>query len=209
MNMIDLQLYISFVVVAAVVIVVPGPNVLLIVATSLTHGRLRGLQTIAGTLAAMAIQLYIAARGTALLATTLAAAFDVLRWLGAAYLLWLGCGHLRAALRSGSGVERSEVSAAGSFRRGFFVGITNPKTILFFGALLPQFTVDSLPIGPQTALLSVSFLLLAALFDGIYALAAGRVREFARCPTVRRWLDGTAGALLFGSGVGLALARRG
>jgi len=207
--MIDLQLYLSFVLVSSAVIVIPGPNVLVIVATSLAHGRLRGLQTIAGTLAAMAIQLVIAAQGTAILAAALAEAFAILRWAGVAYLVWLGIDHLRAALRTDSGAAPPVATAAGSFRRGFFVGITNPKTILFFGAFLPQFTVDALPIGPQIAVLSLSFLLLALLFDGAYALAAGHVSEFARRPAVRRLLDGSAGTLLLGSGIGLALARRG
>ena len=206
--MIDLQLYISFVVVASAIIIVPGPNVLVIVATSLAHGRMRGLQTVAGALLAMAVQLVIAAKGTAMLAEVLAEAFSIVRWLGVAYLVWLGMSHIRAAMRASKTTSQQEVTASGSFRRGLIVGLTNPKTIVFFGAFLPQFTVDSLPMGSQTAVLSASFLVLALLFDSLYAIAAGAISEFARQPAIRRWLDGTAGALLLTSGFALALVRR-
>lgn len=206
--MIDIGLYISFLLVSAAVIILPGPNVLVIVATSLTQGRVRGLQTIAGTIAAMAIQLLVAAKGTAMLAETLAEAFTALKWLGAAYLIHLGFSRFRAALAADEAGALEIGSATGSFGRGFVVAITNPKTILFFGAFLPQFTSAALPIGSQIAVLSVSFLGLALFFDCLYALAAGSVSKLARKPVFRRWLNGCAGALFLGSGVGLAVARR-
>lgn len=208
--MIDTSLYISFVLVACVVIVMPGPNVLVTIATSLTQGHVRGLQTVAGTLSAMAIQLYIAAVGTAVLAEFLAEVFQFLKWLGAAYLLYLGIARVRSAFssRATNSFDIDMGTATGSFGRGFVVGITNPKTILFFGAFLPQFTVTALPIGPQIAVLSVSFLVLASFFDGLYVLAASKASELARTPAFRRWLDGCAGTLLIGCSVGLAAARR-
>ncbi|MGD2166492.1 MAG: LysE family translocator [Gammaproteobacteria bacterium] len=206
--MIDTSLYISFVLVASAVIVMPGPNVLVTIATSLAHGHIRGLQTVAGTLSAMAIQLYIAAMGTTLLAEFLAEVFQALKWLGAAYLLYLGVSRVRVAFRAQATDSPEIGTAAGSFGRGFIVGMTNPKTILFFGAFLPQFTAATLPIGPQIAVLSVSFLALALLFDGLYVLAASKVSEMAGTPVFRRWLDGCAGTLLIGSGVGLAIVRR-
>lgn len=206
--MIDTGLYISFVLVASAVIVTPGPNVLVIIATALTHGRTRGLQVIGGTLAAMTIQMYVAATGTVMLAQTLTDAFVVIKWLGVAYLLYLGIARVRTACFVDETAAADQPRAAGTFARGFVVGITNPKTILFFGAFLPQFVTQALPISPQLFVLSVSFLLLAAFFDSLYMLAANRTRELARTPRFRRWLDGSAGTLLIGSGIGLAIARR-
>ena len=206
--MIDTSLLVSFVIVASAIIVMPGPNVLVTIATSLTHGHVRGMQVVAGTLAAMAIQLYIAAAGTALLAEFLAEAFRVVKWGGAAYLLYLGIGRLRAALAHDTTDSLDGVTARGSFIRGFTVGITNPKTILFFGAFLPQFVTETLPVSRQLFVLSVTFLVLAAFFDSLYVLAASKASEVARTPICRRWLDGCAGALLIGSSVGLAVARR-
>ena len=206
--MIDPHLYLAFVLVSSVLIVVPGPNVLLIVATSLSHGRRSGLATVAGSTCAMALQLGIAALGTVWLAAFLAEAFGILKWLGVVYLVYLGVGRLRIALS-----ERAEETAVlpsgrGSFWRGFIVSLTNPKTILFFGAFLPQFVSPDLSAGPQLVLLSATFLLLAVVFDAAYAMLAGGLRDFVRRPRVRRWFEGAAGALFIGSGIGLALARR-
>lgn len=206
--MVDLGLYISFILVSSAIIVIPGPNVLVIVATTLTQGRARGLQTIAGTLAAMAIQLLIAARGTALLAETLSGAFLLLKWIGAGYLVYLGYRRFQAAVTLEYFNPLETGTARGSFSRGFVVGVTNPKTILFFGAFLPQFTTTALAIAPQIMVLSITFLALALVFDGLYALAAGKVTELSHNRRVRRWLDACSGALFLGSGIGLALARR-
>jgi threonine/homoserine/homoserine lactone efflux protein len=205
---IDTSLFVSFVIVASAIIVMPGPNVLVTIATSLTQGHVRGMQVVAGTLAAMALQLYIAATGTALLAEFLAEAFRVVKWVGAVYLLYLGIGRLRAALTSNRTNSLDSGTARGSFIRGFTVGITNPKTILFFGAFLPQFVTETLPVSRQLLILSVTFLVLAAFFDSLYVLAASKASEVARTPAFRRWLDGCAGTLLIGSSVGLAVARR-
>ncbi len=206
--MIDPGLYVAFVLVSAALIVIPGPNVLLIVATSLSSGRTSGLATVAGSTCAMALQLCIAALGTAWLAVFLAEAFGVLKWLGVAYLVYLGIGRLRAAM-SERGAETAAVpSGRGSFWRGFFVSLTNPKTILFFGAFLPQFVNPDLSAGPQLAVLSVSFLVLAIVFDSAYAILAGSLRRFVHRPIVRRSFDGFAGTLFVGSGIGLAVARR-
>ncbi len=206
--MIDPGLYLSFLLVASAVIVMPGPNVLVTIATSLTQGHKRGLQVVAGTLSAMAIQLYVAATGTVLLAELLAEAFLVVRWIGAAYLLSLGLSRLQAALTKAAPDSLEQGTASGSFSRGFVVGITNPKTILFFGAFLPQFVNEALPVGRQFVVLSVSFLLLATFFDCLYVLAASKASELARTPRLRRWLDGCAGTLLISSSIGIAVARR-
>jgi len=206
--LIDPGLYLAFLLVSAVLIVVPGPNVLLIVATSLSHGRKSGLVTVAGSTTAAALQLCIAALGTAWLAAFLADAFNVLKGLGAGYLVYLGLVRLKAALSDRGAVADTVPSGHGSFWRGFFVSLTNPKTILFFGAFLPQFVSPGLSVGPQLAVLSASFLLLAIVFDSAYAMLAGALRSVVRRPIVRRSFDGLAGTLFVGSGIGLALARR-
>ena len=206
--MIEPVLLSSFVIVSVAVIAMPGPNVLLIVATSLAQGRLAGLKVVAGAALAMAIQLAVAARGTALLAETLADAFVALKWIGAGYLVWLGAGRLRRAFGERTATGPAVLSGSGNFGRGFVVGITNPKTILFFGAFLPQFTTAALPIGPQIAALSGVFLLLAVLLDSLYAVAAGAAGRAVSDVRWQRRVDGGAGVLLVGSGVGLALTSR-
>lgn len=190
-----------FALTSALLIVVPGPNVMVIVGTSLAHGRVRGLQTVAGTSTAMLLQLAVAAVGTSGLVLALSAGFAWLKWLGVGYLVWVGLGLL---LRQDSAPVPSGM---GSFRRGFWVSLTNPKTILFFGAFLPQFVVPGEPYLPQVALLSVVFWVLAVCLDSGYALMAAGVARWLRRPGTARWLQRTTGVVYLGAGTALAGSR--
>ena len=160
-----------FLLLATAVIVMPGPNVMVVVATSLGHGPRRGLQTVIGTSTAMILQLLIAGVGTGLLVEALAQGLYWLKWLGVCYLLYLGFRHLFAA--NSNNIE--PLSAYGSFQRGFWISLTNPKTILFFGAFLPQFVSPDGSYMAQITLLSILFWLLAVVFDSLYALVASRL----------------------------------
>jgi threonine/homoserine/homoserine lactone efflux protein len=203
---VELSTYISFLIISSVLIVVPGPNVLLIVTTALVKGRRRGVQTIAGTLVAISLQLLIAAKGTVWLAESLSEFFQVFKWIGAGYLTYVGVSQLRAAINPDK-LLAQEISSYGTFARGFFVGITNPKTILFFGAFLPQFTSANQPIEPQLLLLSVSFLVLALFFDSVYLLIASVMSRLSSTAYFRRWTEAVGGTIFVGSGLGLALSR--
>lgn len=164
---------ISFVLVSALFILAPGPNVIVIVSTSLRAGYKRGLQTVLGTNLAMLIQLLVAAVGTSWLLALLTDGLLWLKWAGVLYLLYLGC---RALLRCWQVQEADAVTALGSMQRGFWIALTNPKTILFFSAFLPQFVTDASRYNEQVALLSVIFWLLATSLDACYAIAADRLR---------------------------------
>lgn len=185
----------------------PGPNVLLIVATSVHSGCRRGLQTVMGTTSAMAVQLLIAAAGTAWLASTLAESFVWFKLVGVAYLIYLGCRHLLAAAQPESS-RVVPINGAGTYWRGFVVSLTNPKTILFFGAFLPQFVSGVYSVAPQITVLSLSFLLLAAAFDSLYAVAASAVSSAVNRPSVRCLREGITGLLFLGAGLALAVTRR-
>lgn len=132
----DIILYITFVLVSIGLIIIPGPNVLVIISISLMHGREKGLQTVAGTSMAMIIQLVIAAILTASLIELLSQGFVTLKVIGICYLIYLGVMQL---FQVWSTKEAKEITTTATFTRGFIVSITNPKTILFFGAFLPQF----------------------------------------------------------------------
>ena len=172
---------------------------MVIIATSLGHGQRRGLQTVAGTSSAMLIQLLIAAIATGLLVESLARGLLWLKWAGVVYLLYLG---LRRLLLAGSG-ETQELSAYGSFQRGFWISLTNPKTILFFGAFLPQFVSPQGGYAMQIAILSGLFWMLAIVFDSLYALLASRVAQLWR-GKYRADFWGRLGGLVY-VGAGLAL----
>jgi len=203
---VTIQLYLAFVAAAALLIVIPGPNVALVVATSVAHGPRQGLATVAGTSAAIAIQLALVSLGLAQILGGLGALFDWLRWAGAGYLLWLGVRAWRAPPEDLSIIRPQTGSLGRRFARGLLVSLTNPKTLFFFGAFFPQFLDARAPLGPQLALLSATFLAMAVLTDSLWALFAGRMRSFLRHHGNLR--NRITGGVYIVAGLGLAAARR-
>lgn len=204
--MMPLELYSAFILATAILMIIPGPNVALIVANSVAHGTRYGLLTVAATSTAVVIHLTLTVLGATAVLNFLAASFDWLRWLGVAYLIWLGVAAWRAPTTDLAGTRPQERSARLIYARGFLVGLTNPKTLLFYGAFFPQFIVPGPTAGDQLLLLAVTFLAVAIVFDSIWAILAGRLR--ALLVMHARWRNRLTGGLLVGAGVGLALARR-
>ena len=201
-----LTAYLGFVAATIVLALIPGPNMSLIVANSIAYGTRFGILTLAGTAAAMVPQLALTAFGLTELMTTMATWFAWLRWLGVAYLLFLGIRQWWAAEVDLTIVPAQPRSPRTIVLRGFLVSLTNPKTLLFFGAFFPQFIAPDRPVWPQLALSCSSFLLIVVTLDSGWAVAAGRAR---RLLAVRgRLRNRLSGGMLIGAGVGLALAHR-
>ena len=203
--MVSAPLYFAFLVTSIALIAFPGPNVALIVSTSIAHGRRAGLVTVAGTSSAMAIQLLLTVAGTSALLAAAAPWFSWLRWAGAAYLIYLGVRAWRAPAGNGTGNVMPARAEGAVFARGVLVSLTNPKTLLFFGAFLPQFVSTDGPALPQLIVLAGTFLVLAVGLDTAWALLAHRAgARLSRRKDLRNRLEG---GLLIGAGVGLAVAR--
>ncbi len=193
----------TFIIVSFGVIIIPGPNVLVIISTSLSHGKTRGLQTVAGTSLAMLIQLAIAALGTSLLVSYLTKGFVWLKWLGVAYLLYLGFVHLMALKNP----KPHPISATGSFNRGFWVSLTNPKTILFFSAFLPQFTLGGNSYLNQIVLLSAIFWFMAVALDSLYAILSAKLVKLLKYKNISKYQHGISAALFLGAGALLSTTK--
>ena len=203
-DVMSLALTAAFLAATAVLMLIPGPNVALIVANSLSFGPRAGLITVAGTSAAMVAQLTVASLGLTALLGALGRAFEVLRWAGVAYLVWLGVRAWRAPPEDLS--KTRPLKPRKAFGRGFLVSLTNPKTLAFYAAFLPQFLNPAAPLIPQMAILSVTFVAVAVVIDSGWALAAGRARQVvAKFGRARNRLTG---AVLIGAAAGLALTRR-
>ncbi len=201
-----LDLYLGFVAACAVLILIPGPNVALIVANSAAPGTRFGLLPVAGTSSAVVVQLTLTVLGATAVLSFLAASFDWLRWLGVAYLVWLGIAAWRAPAIDLMRTAPQPRSARVIYVRGFLVGLTNPKTLLFYGAFLPQFITPGPTAADQLLLLAVTFVVVATVLDGLWAILAGRLR--ALLAVHARLRNRLTGGLLIGAGVGLALARK-
>ncbi len=204
--MIDPQLYLAFVAAVIVLMLIPGSNVALIVANSVAYGTRFGLLTVAGTSAAMLLQLGVTALGMTAVLTGMGYWFELVRLLGVGYLLWLGIRQWRAPPVDLTRVAPQPRSARRIFARGLLVSLANPKTLLFYGAFFPQFVTPGAGVAGQVALLAATFVILAVLLDGGWAIAAGRARFLLAARG--RLRNRISGGMLIGAGVGLALVRR-
>ena len=207
--MLNLELFAAFAAATAALILIPGPVVTLVIANAIAHGSRTGLATVAGASAGTAVLIAGGAIGLTAMLAFLADIFVWVRWAGVAYLAYLGLKHWRAMIGAVRAQEMAGAPAAkGVFWQGALIGVTNPKTVLFYLAFFPQFLDPGLPVGPQLAIMSVAFLIIGLLFDGSYALLAGRIRPWLVGARRSRIRNGITGTLLIGTSIGLALTRR-
>ena len=201
----DPALLLAFVAATATLALIPGPNMALIVSTSITHGTRSGLITLVGTTAALLVQLLLVGAGLAAMLATAGQWFDALRWIGAVYLIYLGVLAWRAPP---PGIASSSSARGPAWRlvmRGLGVSLTNPKTLLFFGAFFPQFISADRDLATQLAILAITFVAVVAVMDSIWVVLAGRMRGWIA--RRGRLLNRVSGTLLVGAGAGLALVR--
>ena len=203
--------YGSFVVFAAVLVLVPGPDTAVVIRNTLTGGRRRGTWSAVGITASNAVQGTAAAAGLAAVVVRVEPLFQTIRWMGIAYLAFLGLQSLRSAVRgryadlAGGGTAGSGAALRG-FRQGFLSNVTNPKVLAFYLAVLPQF------LGPEAAVpVLFAFALTHAVLGLLWALVlvAGlhRARAVLTRRPVRRAMDALTGCALFGFGARLAFDR--
>lgn len=203
-----------FVGVAAIVILIPGPDTAVVTKNVLMHGRRTALATSLGVSAGLSVWTIAAAGGVASVLRASAVAFTVLKLIGALYLVWLGVQALRAARHAGEGEDASEhasrpaIGVFGGFRQGLLSDLANPKIGIFFTSLLPQF------VDPGRAVL-IPFLVLGAVFVTMtllwlcaYSLLAARAAATLRRPRVKAAMDRFTGIVLIAIGIRLATESR-
>jgi homoserine/homoserine lactone efflux protein len=200
-----LHLYLTFLAACIVIIIVPGPSVTLIIANSLRYGTRAGLLNVAGTQLGIALIIALVGVGLASLIEALGWWFDWVRIAGAAYLVWLGVKLIRSPDGLGDPGTAPQ-PRSGFLLQGFLVAISNPKTLVFFGAFLPQFIDPAGSYFAQIAIMGATAVIVAALSDGLYAiLVGGAGRRLSG--RLSRWLSRVSGDVLIGGGVWLALSR--
>jgi threonine/homoserine/homoserine lactone efflux protein len=201
----SLELYLIFVAATALLIATPGPNVALIVGTSLTHGLRTGLVAVAGVNIGVMIQLAVVATGLAWIVELFSRNFDLIRFAGAAYLLFLGIQTLWKARRP---LPPQPLSSERAFARGFAVAFANPKTLIFQAAFLPQFLSNGEGRQTQLWLLAATFWVITVVGDAIWVLCAARLKAAVsgRAQLIADRVSG--GILIAGAGVLLAASRR-
>lgn len=191
----------------AVLVAIPGPTVLLVTSVAIRSGTRAGLTAVAGGTSAAAVYVAVIVAGLTSFVALINDWFVTLRWLGVAYLAYLGVQAWRGAASS-EAPAGSGSSARRSFAQGFLTTLTNPKLLLFLTAFLPQFVDPDAPLLPQFLLLGVSFVVLLGVLDSCWVLAAAAAGARLKSPRVRRYCDRLAGSLLLAGAAYLALERR-
>jgi threonine/homoserine/homoserine lactone efflux protein len=204
-----LDLWLAFVAASTALLLIPGPTVLLVLSYALSKGRSVALASATGVALGDLIAMSASLAGLGALVLASATLFTLLKWIGAAYLVWLGIRLVRSAPRQGLALPQSnEVTPRRIFGHAASVTALNPKSIAFFIAFVPQFIDPDAPLLPQFALLTATFVGLAALNVLAYALAADRLRQVIGRPAILTWFTRAGGAALIGMGVLTATLRR-
>lgn len=204
-----LDLWLAFVAASTALLLIPGPTVLLVLSYALSQGKRVAVASASGVACGDLIAMTASLAGLGALVLTSALLFTALKWVGAAYLIWLGIKLLRAPAAQGLEATTQPDSTAGQvFVHTATVTALNPKSIAFFIAFVPQFVQVNQPLIPQFAILIATFVGLAAINAFAYALAADRLRQTIRRPAVITWLTRCGGLALIAMGVLTATLRR-
>lgn len=206
----DISLWLAFVAASTALLLIPGPTILLVLSYALTQGRKVAVATATGVALGDLIAMSASLIGLGALIATSALAFSLVKWAGAAYLVYLGVKMLRSVPNQGAGLVQTDAHASARhvFWHSAFVTALNPKSIGFFIAFVPQFIVPDSRFAPQAVLLIATFVGLAALNALAYALLADVMRSQVSRPSVLRRLTQAGGVTLIGMGVATAALRR-
>jgi len=206
----DWHVWALFAVTETVLCLTPGPAVLLVLSEGLGGGATRSLWSSLGILSANAVYFAVSATSLGALLVASYGIFSAIRWVGAAYLVWLGVktflGH--APVVAAESAPSDSVPGGRLFANGFVLQASNPKSLIFFTAILPQFVDASRPIVPQMAILGLTSIVVEFFVLLSYGALASQASRLARQPRYAVIADRVAGTLLIGAGLGLASSRR-
>jgi homoserine/homoserine lactone efflux protein len=196
------DIYIAYVLATILVLVIPGPTIILVVSQAVTHGRKSVVPLAAGVVFGDFTAMTFSLLGLGAIMSASATLFILFKWVGALYLLYLGINLWRTNPKSHSIQNgKKDISTRSLFKSSFIVTALNPKGIAFFVAFLPQFISPNKPVFSQLLLLGGTFLFLALVNATLYALFASQLRDAISKIRVRKWLNRCGGTALIGAGI--------
>jgi threonine/homoserine/homoserine lactone efflux protein len=200
--------WLAFVAASIVLLAIPGPTVLLVVSYALGHGRRYAAATVAGVALGDLTAMTASLLGLGALLAASAGLFTAVKWVGAAYLVYLGLRLWRAPVGDPGQADISETRPGRIFAHAYVVTALNPKGIVFFVAFLPQFLDMTRPVLPQMAILVATFVSLATINAALFGLLASSARRTIRKPSAQRLVNRIGGSFLIGAGLLTAAWRR-
>lgn len=200
--------YLLYVGVAIATILLPGPAVMLTINNAIQRGLLKSIAGILGIALAILIVAFISATSLGIVLASSAVAFNIIKILGAAYLIYMGIKMLRSKVTNDLSIKKQEASYVRCFIEGFLVSISNPKAVIFFMSIFPQFINTSKEYVPQFILLATTFSLLVMVIHSIYALSASAVKSKLSSEKSKSVINKIGGGVFVGFGVGLAASSK-
>ena len=201
----SIELWLAFTAASAVLLAIPGPTVLLVISYALSHGKRAATATVAGVALGDFTAMTASMLGLGALLATSALLFTALKWIGAAYLVYLGIKLWRAPVAPAEGLGEATAGDREQplriFLHAYAVTALNPKSIIFFVAFLPQFLNHAEPVAFQMAVFEATFLALATANAATYGLVAAMARKTIRKPRVQRLVNRIGGSLMIGAGL--------
>lgn len=205
----DLTLWISFIGTVLILVLTPGPSVLLATANSMKYGTRKTIGTILGDLSANLLQIILASAGLASIVTSSGELFQLIKWFGVIYLLYTGISKIMATPKIEFSKNNPQYrSFFNLYSEGFLMSAANPKAIVFFAVLFPLFINESLPFIPQIMILAVTFLILDGLSLLIYTHFATRLKGYLENKEKIHLQNRIIGSLLILSGLMLLIVKR-
>jgi len=198
----NIESYIPFVLAATLILIIPGPTIILVISQAVAHGRKSLVPLVLGVLLGDFTAMTFSLLGLGAILAASAVLFSIFKWAGALYLLYLGVQLWKSNPKRHSVHDNTKKTSARSlFKSSFIVTALNPKGIAFFVAFLPQFIEPIKPALPQLTLLGGTFLFLAVLNAALYAIFAGQLSEHIKKARVRKWFNRCGGSALIGAGI--------
>ena len=198
----NMETWIPFALASTLILIIPGPTIILVISQAVTHGRRSVVPLAAGVLLGDFTAMILSILGLGAVLSASAALFAIFKWIGALYLIYLGIKLWKSNPENNSiQYNAKNTSARSLLKSSFIVTALNPKSIAFFVAFLPQFIDPLKPTLTQLTLLGGTFLLLATINAALYALFAGQLCEHLRKANVRKWFDRCGGSALIGAGI--------
>lgn len=198
-----MEIWITFVLATTIILIIPGPTIILVISQSVAHGKQSTLPLVAGVLLGDFTAMSGSLLGLGALMATSATLFSLFKWAGALYLLFLGCKLFFTQPNSDNSenIVTSQKSSKSLFSSSFIVTALNPKSIAFFVAFLPQFIDPSKAVLSQLTIFGGTFLVLATINAAVYAIFALQLKQYIKQARVQKWFNRCGGTALMGAGI--------
>lgn len=204
------EVWLAYAIAATIIVVIPGPTILLVITQSLAHGKPATIPLVLGVMLGDSVAVIVSLFGLGAILAASAEWFSIVKWIGAAYLIYLGISLWRTSAKT---IEISnDVTGKTSrklFTHAFVVTTFNPKGIIFFVAFLPQFVNPAFDPLPQFVILATTFVVIGTLNAALYAIFSGNLKRLLEQDRARRWFNRCGGTALVGAGLVTAMVQRG